>query len=214
MENQENNKKPNKTLIIRLIILTLILLVLIFSKNHDTKYKITTEEMLSKLKQPENNTIAPEKLLDIIQNNDSSYQFIDLRTPREFAKGSIYNAINIPLQNILSPEFRSILNQDKKINVLYYSNHLGACGPWMLLTQSGFKNNKILLGGYDFVKNYIVDDFSPMTGNFKDENPKYNYSQIINSLKGNGGTNTETSSESSITVPVVKKEKKTQAGGC
>lgn len=206
--------KSNRILFFGLLTLLIISMIIGALKTEKPAFILSTDEMLNEVKNYDKNTIGPEKLIDILQNNDSLYRFIDLRNPKEFAKGHIENAINIPLQNILNEEYSDIFNQDKKINVLYFSDHRGACTPWMLLTQVGYKNNKILLGGYDFVKTSIIDNFSPMTGNFKDEKAKYDYNEVISKLKGGSISTTSTSVENTETVPVVKKEKKTQGGGC
>ena len=115
----------------------------------------------------------------------------------------------------MSDEYNDILNQDEKINVLYYSDHCGACGPWMILKQLGYKNNKILMGGYDYVKPYIIDDFSPMTGDFSSEKAKYDYVKVINETSGSVQKETEVKTES-VSAPVIKKDNKQEEeeGGC
>jgi len=208
------NKKVNKFLMFGLIGFTLLIIILVITKDNEPKYRISTEQTLEQLKKYSENTISAEKVADILFTNDSLYQFIDLRNPREFVKGHLENAINIPLQNILDEQYKSILNQDKKINIIYYSNHRGACPSWMILSQIGYKNNKILLGGYDAVKANIIDNFSPLSGNFKDETPKYDYKKVIKSMSGNSTTNSTASTENAVTVPVIKKEKKAGGGGC
>jgi rhodanese-related sulfurtransferase len=210
----ENNKTINKFQLFGLLLLAILLISFFNKKNQKPEFKISTSEMLIELKDYQNNTIGPEKFTDILLNSDTLYRFIDLRTPNEYAVGHIVNAINIPLQNILDENYKTILNQDEKINVLYYSTHAGACSPWMLLTQMGFRNNKILLGGYDFVKTSIIDNFSPMSGNFKDELAKYNFKEEISKLKGNSGKTVETETTTNQTVPIIKKTKETKGGGC
>ena len=106
-------------------------------------YKISNEEMLEEALLRED-LIRPEKFMEIWYNKDTMYRFIDLRSSPEFLEGHLKNAIHIPIHKILSDEYNDILNQVEKINVLYYSDHCGACGPWMIFKQLGYKNNKIL----------------------------------------------------------------------
>ena len=203
-----SNKLPLGVLIFAVI----IILGVIFMKTPELKYNITTEKMLEEV-QAQNDIISPGKFMNIIYENDSLYQFIDLRSAHDYLIGHLNNAINIPIHKILNKEYREILNQDKKINVLYYSDHCGACGPWMILTQLGYKNNKILLGGYDYVNSKIITEFSPLTGNYRNETAKYDFAKIVKETAG--GASSGSSTKSSKPKLVKKKKKKGGAdGGC
>jgi hypothetical protein len=115
----------------------------------------------------------------------------------------------------LADEYNEILNQDEYINVLYYSDHCGACGPWMVLKQLGYKNNKILMGGYDYVKPNIVDEYSPMTGNFTEEKAKYDYLKLINETSGSvSDKKTEKHQLPATTVIIKTDDAEEEEGGC
>ncbi|MEN8120873.1 MAG: rhodanese-like domain-containing protein [Bacteroidota bacterium] len=202
----------NKLPIGGLIFAIIIILGVVFVKEPSKKFSITTENMLTELQTYED-AVGPEKIMDILYNDDNLYRFIDLRSSHDFIKGHMENAINIPIHKILDDEYEKILNQDEYINILYYSDHCGACGPWMILKQLGYKNNKILLGGYDYVNNFILKEYTPMTGNFKNEKAKYDFAKIVSETAGAGsGTS---SSKSSKKAPIKKKKKKAGAdGGC
>ena len=76
-----------------------IILGLIFIKQPEKEYLITESEMLEELltfKQ----TIGPDKIVDILFEKDSLYQFIDLRSTPDFINGHIEGAINIPLSHV------------------------------------------------------------------------------------------------------------------
>jgi len=209
---EQNKKKP--ILLTTLIILLLATSLVLAIKDHTPDYQVSAKEMHIKLKDYNKNLISPQEFVEIYYSNDSLYRFIDLRNPREYANGHLPNSINLPLDDILNEEFIEILNQDSKINVLYHNDHSVACSPWMLLSQIGYKNNKLLMGGYDYVKSNIIDNFSPMSGEFRNEKAKYNYKEVINNASG-GGTNTETATTTAPTVIPVKNNKKTESeGGC
>jgi len=202
----------NKPVLIFILVLVVIVLGLIFTKKDNYSYSISSQDMLKKVLETEH-IITPQQFSDIYFGNDSSYRFIDLRSSPEYLEGHIKNAVHIPIHKILDEEYTAIFNQDEKINILYHYDHCHACSPWMILTQIGYKNNKILLGGYDFVKKNILDDYTPMSGRFRDETPMYDYSKIINETQGSSiGSNENPDANSSI-APVVKKEKKTKTGG-
>lgn len=205
-----SNKLPIGGLIFAIIVILGVLLV----KEPQKKYRISTEEMLTEV-QSYKDVVGPEVIMDILYENNKQYRFIDLRSSHDFIKGHLQNAINIPIHKIFDKEYEDILNQDEFINILYYSDHCGACGPWMILKQLGYKNNKILLGGYDYVNNYIIKEYSPMTGNYKNEKPKYDYAKIVSETAGAGSVNTQSSAKKSNAAPIKKKKKKVEEeGGC
>ena len=212
--NAEHEHKviSNKLPIGGLIFALIIILGVVFVKEPSKKYRITTEDMLTEV-QTYKDVVDPEKVMAVLYGDDNLYQFIDLRNSHDFIKGHLENAINIPIHKILDDEYEKILNQDEHINILYYSDHCGACGPWMILKQLGYKNNKILLGGYDYVNDFILKEYTPMTGDFKNEKPKYDFAKIVSETAGAGsGT---TSAKSSKKAPIKKKKKKAGAdGGC
>jgi len=208
----ESKKISNKLPIIGIAFIVLVIFGLLTMEKPKHHYRISTEKMLAKTLQHDY-IIRFDKFFDIYHNNDSLYRFIDLRSAHDFQVGHLNGAINIPLSKILDDEYKDIVNQDKKINVLYYSDQCGACGPWMILTQLGYKNNFILAGGFDYVTQHIINEYSPMLGDYSAEKPKYDYKTIINST--GGSSSVSVSSNSDVPVPVIKKKKKKEEeGGC
>jgi rhodanese-related sulfurtransferase len=192
----------------------IIIIGLIFMPKPKKTYQITEEEMLAQLIAKEG-IITPEKIVDLIYQPDSSYQFIDLRSAPEYLKGHLPKAINIPVDRLFDKENEEILKQTDKINVLYSSDHSAACGPWMILNQLGYHNNKIMLGGYSYVNEFIIDKYAPMSGNFRDEKAKFDYSKIIGETSGINVNATNTENEKPANAPVVKKKKEGKSsGGC
>ena len=207
------SKKISKKLpIIGIAFIVIVIFGLLTTEKPKHHYRTDTEKMLVKTLQHDY-IIRYDKFFDIYHNQDSLYQFIDLRSAHDFQVGHLPGAINIPLSKILNKEYKDIVNQDKKINVLYYSDQCGACGPWMILTQLGYKNNYVLAGGYDYVTEHIIDEYSPMLGDYSAEKAKYDFKKVINSTAGGSGANS--SSSSAAPAPIVKKKvKKEEEGGC
>ncbi len=215
MENNghslESKKISNKLPTIGTIFILVVIIGFLTMERPKHVYRLTTDEMLSKT-MAHDYIIRFDKFFDIYYNHDSLYRFIDLRSAHDYQIGHLPGAINIPLAKILDDEYKDIVNQDQKINVFYYSDQCGACGPWMILTQLGYKNNYVLAGGYDFVTEHIINDYSPMLGDFSAEKAKYNFKEVINSTAGGASA---ASSEVSAPVPVIKKKpKEEEEGGC
>jgi rhodanese-related sulfurtransferase len=211
----EEQESPSKTLLTGFLIFAgIIVLGLIFMPKQKKSYKLSEEQMLVQLVSHEG-VLGPEKIVDLIYQPDDKYQFIDLRSAAEYLKGHLPNAINIPVEHIFDKEYQQILNQQDKINVLYASDHAAACGPWMILTQLGYKNNQIMLGGYNYVNQFIINQFAPMSGNFKDEKPKFDFANIIKQTSGGTAASTNSQTDKSSGSPVTKKKKEAKSsGGC
>ena len=208
----ESKKISQKLPIIGIVFIIIVIFGLLTMEKPKHHYRMDTEKMLVKTLQHDY-IIRYDKFFDIYHNQDSLYRFIDLRSAHDFQVGHLLGAINIPLSKILNKEYKDIVNQNKKINVLYYSDQCGACGPWMILKQLGYKNNFILAGGYDYVTKHIIDEYSPMLGDYSAEKAKYDFKKVINSTAGGSGANS--SSSSAAPAPIVKKKvKKEEEGGC
>ncbi len=211
MKIVESKKISNKLPIIGIVFILIVIIGLITMERPKHHYRLTTEQMLEKTLKRDY-VIKYDKILDIYYNNDSLYRFIDLRSAHDFQVSHLKGAINIPLSKILNDEYKDIINQDEKVNVFYHSDQKGACGPWMVLTQLGYKNNYVLAGGYDYVTEHIIKEYSPMVGNFSVEKAKYDYKEIISKTAGGGSVS---SSASSAPAPIIKKKAmKEEEGGC
>ena len=112
-------------------------------ENTTQQYKLTADEMLEEV-QYSSELIHPDELADWLINKDPSIQLIDVRSPEEYEKFSLRNAINIPLSDILSDEWVDYLDQGVKMNILYCNGSTSANEAWMILRQLGYDNNYVL----------------------------------------------------------------------
>lgn len=163
---------------ISILLLVSIVLISCTSENRK-KYAINTEEALDAYLS-KGDILSVEKMANILLcKHDHIYQLIDLRTPHEFAEGHIEGAINIPAKNILDTDYFDVLNQDEKINVLYCRGKNQAINIYMILHQLGFKNIKVSLGGYEYLNNYVIEQYGVKSGDYDDEKPKYDFLRLI-----------------------------------
>jgi rhodanese-related sulfurtransferase len=207
--------KKYKYQIITALGILLIIILVTSLRNQKPDYKLTPAEILEEV-QTYADAMRPELVVDLLITNDTvQNRFVDLRSPQEFAKGHIPTAINIPSHVLLQKETLAIF-KNKKVNfILYHNSHNLACGPWMVLKQLGFKNIKILMGGFDIVENHIFKNFGAQTANYKDEKPLYNFAKV-------GATNGVQSSSAPVisapaaigNKPASSPKKKSGGGGC
>lgn len=175
------------------------------------KYELTIENALLEIVN-DSDLLRPEKAVSIINNMHPQFRFIDLRNPAEFNKGHLDGAINIPFKDLLADDYKEVLNQDEKINILYCNSEMESKEAVLLLKQIGYINNKVLLGGYQFITTYILDDYKTKAGIYPDDKAAYDYAKVASETKG--FSNIEQKSVPKKVVIKTQRVKSTVAGGC
>ena len=214
MNNQHHHtghtKISTKLPIIGVAAILIIIIGIVGMTEPKIKYTISTEEILNIVNERED-VMRPPEFMHAYYTKDSLYRFIDLRSAHDYLKGHLDGAVNIPIHKILDDEYQDIFNQNDKINILYFSDQCGACGPWMILRQIGYTNIKILQGGYGFVKTSIIDKYEPMSGDYSAEKPKYDYATVIKNTPSSGA---DTDLGGGPVIVVKKKKGGNVLGGC
>ncbi|MBN2668692.1 MAG: rhodanese-like domain-containing protein [Bacteroidales bacterium] len=163
------------------IILSALLSILVSCGIDDSKqYVLSADETLIAYLSKED-VLSPEKLANLLlcKKDTHLYQFIDIRTPHEFAIKHLDGAINVPSKDILDDSNLNVLNQDQKINVIFCRSNCQAVNSYLMLKQLNYKNIKVALGGYDFIDKYIEDSYGIKTGVYNDEKPRYDFLRLI-----------------------------------
>ncbi len=194
------------------IICSSILIGCTSNKNDDLNYKISINESLGAILK-DSSRVSPEKMADIIYNNNTQFRLIDIRNPNDYIKGHVPGAINIPGHDILNPQYKKYLNQDDVINILYCHSAMKATEAWFLLFQLGYKNNLYFHGGYHYIKENILDAYKVNSSMGYDEKEKYDYNAIMKSLGAKSSGTSSSISAPALNAPITKKKKAVQ-GGC
>ncbi|MDO9614169.1 MAG: rhodanese-like domain-containing protein [Bacteroidota bacterium] len=203
--------------ILAIAILPLGLIIAAVPENTTRPYKLTAEELLIEVMESRQ-FMSPDGIAQMLIDKDPSLQLIDVRSKDQFEKFSLPNAINIPLESLLSREFDDVLNQDVKVNVFYSNSSNDANQAWMITRQLGYNNNYVLQGGLNYWVETIMNPEKPAEGSPNEEIAKYNFRMGANQALGGGldavaaspGTKTD------LPKPVIQKTKKKKgaAGGC
>ncbi len=149
------------------------------------------------------------KIKDLDSARAKQMAFIDVRNGFEYSKGHLKNAKNIYTADLLESEnkqYISDLEENEKTIVLYGSNPAEASGAWMLLTQMGYKNIKLLCAKIQ----YIDNKFS--LGEFTIEKPIYDYAAFMK--KATSGKTAAKKVIKKKVIKLTKKKKKVAEGGC
>ena len=164
------------------IFITLSLAIFMASCGNNTEktYVLSADDALQAYLNKED-ILSAEKLANILlcKKDTHLYQFIDIRTPHDFAIKHLEGAINIPSKDILDEANMPILNQDQKINILFCKSNCQAVNSYLMLKQLNYKNIKVALGGYDFIDEYVVGTYGIKTGVYSSEKPKYDFLRLI-----------------------------------
>jgi rhodanese-related sulfurtransferase len=150
--NEPKLKSMNKKIVFLLTIAAVFFLgIMYIAREKEPEYKQNLEEsLLDAVKQEQVVTAAGLEKIKAEKAN-TPFVFIDVRTPYDFVRGHLDQAVNIPYNNMLSEENRGIFDKLKKENVvviLYGNDQSQANAPAMLLRQLGYSNVRILAGGY------------------------------------------------------------------
>jgi rhodanese-related sulfurtransferase len=178
---------------------------------------LTAEELLIEVME-NRQFMSPDEIAQMLIDKDPSLQLIDVRSKNQFEKFSLPNAINIPLESLLSSEFDDVLNQDVKVNVFYSNSSNDANQAWMITRQLGYNNNYVLQGGLNYWAETILNPEKPAEGSPNEEIAKYNFRMGANQALGGGldATAPDPGTKSTAPKPVIQKTKKKKgaAGGC
>ncbi len=192
------------------ILIGLIGLILMSSCN--TKQGITQSDINQNCKA---NAISNEQLADLLYSkNLKGVQFIDIRTPHKYAVGHLPNAINVPMKNFFNDKYFNKINKDDVL-IIYGED---SSSPRLMALMSGhFKKGKfyVALGGYDYIKNKILNNYAIYSGIYNDEIPLVDYQQVVNEIKSRSGAAPGKAVKAKAPgKPIVKRKKKEVSGGC
>ena len=203
-------------IILSIVFLALGLILAAIPQNTTVKYKLTADEMLIE----SNNSVmyfSTDEVADLLIKKDPSIQLIDVRTPGEFEKFSLPNAINIPLTELLSDEYRDYLNQDVYYNIFYSNGTTHSLKAWMIARQLGWENNYVLQGGLNYWVETIMNPQKPASTSPNEELAKYDFRKGAQQAFGGAvSTSTEAQVADQAPKPPVKRrpKKKRAQGGC
>lgn len=202
-------------IILSIVLLSLGIIIAAVPQNTTLPYKLTAEQMLEQ-SNSRNQYYSPEEIADLIIQSKNDFQLIDVRPQAEFEKFSLPNAINIPLSDLLSDEYRDYLNQDVKYNILYSNGTLDAMKAWMITSQLGWINNYVMEGGLNYWAEVIMNPLPPASTSPNEENAKYEFRKAAGSALNGGSVVQESQSDTPIAKPPVQRrpQRKRVEGGC
>lgn len=198
------------------IFLTILMLVLaigtLLIKKTDKPKQIKPQQLLSELIQP-TRFVNTDEIANMIIQKDPSLELIDVRGENEFISFSLPNAINVPIDSILSPAGIEYLGIPG-IKVVFISNDdIKADQAWMLAKRQNFKSIYVMKGGINRWMETIIQPQEPSEDAPLTEFETYEFRKGARMYFT--GVKTESAETRKIKVNVKRKKKSTVAsGGC
>jgi rhodanese-related sulfurtransferase len=173
--NNEQNKILNTA---ALLFVGIVALVMLFQFVASPAYKVSNEEMLSKVDQQER-WVLPHELNTIIENDKlQNYLLVDLRQREEFNKGSLPGAVNIPFENLLERKSMKSLKTNKPV-LLFSGREAQSSVAGLLLYAEGFSDVLVLANDYSYIVDNVIRKFEPSTAFKHEEKAQYDYHRFF-----------------------------------
>ena len=101
-----------------------------------------------------------DQVARFVNNEDSTIQLIDVRPEEEYKTCNIPGSINIPLADLLNPDWEGYINQTRVRNVFYGNGDQTANIAWTVATGLGYENNFVMKGGLnEWYKTVMLSEF-------------------------------------------------------
>jgi rhodanese-related sulfurtransferase len=198
-----------------IIFITLGIVIAAVPQNTTHPYKLNPLQLLEQVNSGMQ-YFSPDQVADMIINDDPSFLLIDVRAQDEYEKFHLPGAINIPLSDILSEEWKAYLNQGVRHNIFYSNSTVKANEAWIITVQLGYENNYVLQGGLNYWVESIMNPEPPESTSPDEEIAKYNFRKGAGMALGGSGEVTESAPQTLPALPkiVPQTQKKRVQGGC
>ncbi|MCF8307513.1 MAG: rhodanese-like domain-containing protein [Bacteroidales bacterium] len=209
-------KKINNLIAGAIAFVAVIFIAMISINQPEHPYELSHDEALDTTLAMAEMEVYPEDVPMMLEDSASNHVFIDVRNPGEFIKGHIEGAKNIPVNSILKESSLEFFREKDSATtaILYGKDQIQANAPWMLLTQLGFNNIKVMKGGYEYYSTHSLDIYDmPAIPEYMIEEPMYDYQQVVEETPGIGDVKVETEGPEKV-VPKRKKKERQVEGGC
>jgi rhodanese-related sulfurtransferase len=102
-----------------------------------------------------------DQVARMMNNEDSTIQIIDLRSPTQFKECNIPGSINIPYPDLLNPIWEGTFNQRRIKKIFYGNDDQTSTYAWTILSGLGYKNNLVMKGGLnEWFKTILYSKFN------------------------------------------------------
>ncbi|MFN3305992.1 MAG: rhodanese-like domain-containing protein [Candidatus Kapaibacteriota bacterium] len=123
--------------------------------------------------------LTPFELAEKIIKGTESFLLVDLRSPNEYEKGTIPNAINLTVQDL----FDNTLGRNQQI-ILFSDDDTKSLNAWIALVAMDYKNVYVLKDGFNGWINEVLYPKLPLDLNGRDKTKSEKIIQVSNYFGG------------------------------
>lgn len=202
----------NTRIIISIIIISLGSIAAILPRTKTSSTQLTADQLLMEMKR-QTYVVSVDELADLLINGDPSILLIDVRDTTAYHAYHLPGAINIPLKNLLDPEWVPYVDQISQKNIFYSNGTTLSNEAWIVTKQLGFKNNYVLGGGLNDWFSTIIKPVKPASTDPGETWTLYETRKAA-SMYFSGSKSTVQEDNAVILPPVPRKKKTRVQGGC
>ncbi len=196
-----------------LTVLMLVLAAGTFFLNREPEYEqIKPEKLLYDIIQP-TRYVTTDQVARFIIDKDPTLELVDVRSAASYDHFSLNNAINIPFDSLLSPNYQDYFGIPGTKVVFYSNDDILADQAWVITRRMGINETYVMKGGLNCWIETIIQPKEPP------EDAPYTAFELYQFRKGAQmyftGAKVDNSVVKKKKVAVRRKKKqKVAAGGC
>jgi len=150
----------NRSYIFLAVLMVSLAAGLLVLPERENYVQIAPEDLMWEAVQPTKYFTADQVAMMIIEG-DPTLELIDVRDTKDFDAFSLNNAINIPLDSLLSPNYEDYLGIED-MNVVFYANdNIKADQAWIIGRRMGYQSLYIMKGGLNSWVECIINPQIP-----------------------------------------------------
>jgi rhodanese-related sulfurtransferase len=165
--------------------------------------------------------LSTDLITERIVGADPSLQLIDVRPVDQFRQFALLGSINIPLDSLLSPQWKEILLQPGKDKVFYSNADIEADQAWQICRRNSIPGIFVMKGGLNYWFNTIMKSSEPPATAPSQEIDLYKFRLAARQYFTGAGVpgsiqagTPSTKQKEGEPVKMIKKESKSAGGGC
>ncbi len=159
--------------------------------------------------------VTTDQVAKRLIEKDPSLLLIDVRPAAEYNKYSLPNAVNVPVDSLLTPSGQAYFGNPGTKVVLFSNDAILSNQAWVLLNRMAFKDDYVMRGGVNGWMETIIRPKSPPQTAPESAFERYEFRKAA--CQYFTGANAANTGRSSSKVKVVFKKRKkaaVAAGGC
>jgi len=150
----------NKNYLFLAILMILLAVGLLIVPERHNYQQIKPENLMRDITQP-TRFVTTDQVAQRIIEGDPTLELIDVRPEKDFESFSLTNAINIPIDSLMSPDYQDYLGVEG-MNVVFYSNDdIKADQAWVIAKRMGYKSIYVMEGGLNCWIKTIIRPVEP-----------------------------------------------------